>query len=147
MMGVTKRWGIMRNKKTLCIIIVTLLLLIIVTSLQLSKTIKIEDLLTEEFLYDDTNIIVESINGVNFEEINLPDHKKKELISLFENAELNEAKEQYSPLDAEYKIYTKVDQIYIFVEENVIVFPKKNIKSYKVINNDSFIEEIEEILQ
>jgi hypothetical protein len=50
-------------------------------------------------------------------------------------------------LDAEYKLYTKVDQIYIFVEENVIVFPKKNIKSYKVINNDSFIEEIEEILQ
>lgn len=147
MMGVTKRWEIMRNKKTLCIIIVTLLLLIIVTSLQLSKTIKIEDLLTEEFLYEDTNIIVESINGVNFEEINLPDNKKKELISLFDKAELNEAKEKYSPLDAEYKIYSKVDQIYIFVEEKVIVFPKKNIKSYKVINNDSFIEEIEEILQ
>ncbi|MFB5087736.1 hypothetical protein PGC35_11025 [Psychrobacillus sp. PGGUH221] len=137
----------MRNKKTLCITVVTLLLLVIVTSLQLSKTIKIKELLTEEFFYDDTNIIVEGINGVNFEEINLPNNKKKELISLFENAEMNEAKERYSPLDAEYKIYSKVDQIYIFVEENVIVFPKKNIKSYKVINNDSFVEEIEEILQ
>lgn len=147
MIGVTKRWKIMRNKKTLCIIIVMLFLLTIVISLHLSKTIKIEDLLTKEFLSEDTNIIVESINGVNFEEINLLDNKKKELISLFENAELNEAEERYSPLDAEYKIYSKVDQVYIFVEENLIVFPKKNIKSYKVINNDSFVEEIEEILQ
>ncbi|MFF2754149.1 hypothetical protein ACFVR1_10445 [Psychrobacillus sp. NPDC058041] len=138
----------MKNKKTVGILIL-LLFAILFIILQFTKTIEAKDLLTEEFFSDKTHIIVERIIDVNFEEINLSENHEKELVSLLENAELKEVKEQNrpTPLDAEYRIVSKEDQIYIFVEENVIVFPKRNSKAYKVINNNNFIEEIEEILK
>lgn len=135
----------MRNKKVIFILI-TLLLIIFFTNLLTFKTAT-KDVLTEEFFYDDTNIVVERIIGSNFEEVKLPDNDKNDLIGILEKAKIKNTKETFSPLDAEFRISSTKNQVYLFVDKGVIVSPNKSINAYKIINNEHFMEEIEDILR
>lgn len=58
--------------------------------------------------------------------------------AFLKNLDLKETKNYFSPLDADYRIASKSnieDQLYVFLEENVIVFPRKSSRGYKITNN------------
>ncbi|QUG42659.1 hypothetical protein KD050_05140 [Psychrobacillus sp. INOP01] len=138
------------SKKFFVLGVITLLISIVLVGNQLSKNLKIEDALTDEFFRSDTNLSIEEINNITFTEIHISEKRQTEIKELFKELKLKRTDDSYSPLDARYTIVSTSnpnDQMYIFVDENVIVFPHKSSTGYSIKNNDEFIKEIEKLLK
>lgn len=126
------------------------LCLIILASIQLSKSTLIENALTDEFFSSNTILRIEEINKTNFTETNTSLEKQQEMKELLKGQKLSILEKSFDPLKAEYRIVSTSnpnDQIYIFVEENVIVFPHKSSRGYKIKNNHELIREIDFLLK
>ena len=126
------------------------LCLIVLASIQLSKSTLIENALTDEFFSSNTILRIEEINNTNFTEINTSLEKQQEMKELLKGQKLSIMEKSFDPLKAEYRIVSTSnpnDQIYIFVEENVIVFPHKSSRGYSIKNNDELIREVDFLLK
>jgi hypothetical protein len=129
---------------------ITLLITIFLLSTQLSKNLQIDNVLTNEFLSSDTTLSVEEINNNTFAEIHLSKKNQNEIKVLFKELKLKRMDDSYSPLNASYRVVSTAnleDQLYLFMDEKVIVFPHKSSYGYIVKNNDEFMEEIETLLK
>ena len=126
------------------------LCLIVLASIQLSKSTLIENALTDEFFSSDTILRIEEINKTNFTATNTSLEKQQAMKELLKGQKLSILEKSFDPLKAEYRIVSTSnpnDQIYIFVEENVIVFPHKSSRGYKIKNNHELIREIDFLLK
>ncbi|MET0959719.1 MAG: hypothetical protein ABWX58_05285 [Psychrobacillus psychrotolerans] len=126
------------------------LCLIVLASIQLSKSTLIENALTDEFFSSDTILRIEEINKTNFTETNTSLEKQQEMKALLKGQKLSILEKSFDPLKAEYRIVSTSnpnDQIYIFVEENVIVFPHKSSRGYSIKNNHELIREVDFLLK
>lgn len=132
-------------KKVFAFGVITLMVFTVI-SIQLSKNLQIENALTEEFLSSDTMLNIEEINNIDFIEINLFRENQKEIKELLKELKLKRTDDTYLPIDGEYRIVStpnQEDQIYLFVDENVIVFPHKSSAGYKIKDNGEFIRKME----
>ncbi len=126
------------------------LCLIVLASIQLSKSTLIENALTDEFFSSNTILRIEEINKTNFTETNTSLEKQKAMKELLKGQKLSILEKSFDPLKAEYRIVSTSnpnDQIYIFVEENVIVFPHKSSRGYSIKNNHELIREVDFLLK
>lgn len=126
------------------------LCLIVLASIQLSKSTLIENALTDEFFSSDTILRIEEINKTNFTETNTSFEKQQEMKALLKGQKLSILEKSFDPLKAQYRIVSTSnpnDQIYIFVEENVIVFPHKSSRGYSIKNNHVLLREINFLLK
>ncbi|MGB2871112.1 hypothetical protein [Psychrobacillus psychrotolerans] len=126
------------------------LCLIVLASIQLSKSTLIENALTDEFFSSNTILRIEEINNTNFTETNTSLEKQQEMKELLKGQKLSILEKSFDPLKAEYRIVSTSnpnDQIYIFVEENVIVFPHKSSRGYSIKNNHELIREVDFLLK
>ena len=106
--------------------------------MQLSRTVQKIDFLSDSFYSMDTKLSIERIHNVVFTEMNVPNEIQNEIKALLKGLELKETKNTFTPLNTDYKVASKSnveDQLYLFWEENIIVFPSKSSKGYKIKNN------------
>jgi len=137
------------SKKILFFGTVILLISIVVISLQLSENLQIEDALTDDFFKSDTSLVMKKVSFPMFKEIDVSKEIQDEVKLLMKELNLKRTYESFGPDDAEYKIESrtnKEDQVYLFVDENVIVFPSKSSTGYKIMNNDEFMKTIDMLL-
>lgn len=138
------------SKKGLVFGLLILFIFIVALSVQLSKNLQPEDVLTDDFFKSDTNLTLEKINDMEFKEINVSREIQNEVKRLVKELKLKRTDKSFLPFDAEYVIVSQKnqeDQFYIFVDENVIVFPNKSTSAYKVKNNDEFMKTIDTLLK
>ena len=137
------------SKRALFFGTVILFIFIVALSVQLSKNLQPEDALTEDFFKSDTSLTLEKINDMEFNEIDPSLEIQNEVKRLVKELKLKRTDSSFDPFDAEYVIGSKInqdDQLYLFVDENVIVFPNKSSTGYKIKNNDEFMETIDTLL-
>lgn len=90
---------------------------------------------------------MEEIDDTQFIELELSEQQRSELVSLFAGATLKNTKNTYSALDADYRISSQENQIYIFIEEEIVVFPNISSSGYKFVNDEGFFDGLMRILQ
>ena len=137
------------SKKPFIFGTVILLIFIVAISSQLSKNLQAEDILTDDFFNSDTILSIERINKLNFTEIVTSKVIQNEIQVLLKEVNLKRTDDSYSPIDADYRIIStsnQEDQLYLFVEENVIVFPHISSTGYKIKNNVDFMKTIDRFL-
>ena len=137
------------SKKILFFGTVILFIFIVALSVQLSKNLQPEEALTDAFFKSDTNLTLEKVNDMEFKEIDASSEIQNDVKRLIKELNLKRTDESFGPTDADYRIVSitnQDDQLYLFVDENVIVFPRKSSTGYKIKNNDEFMETIETLL-
>lgn len=126
--------------------IVILFTFIVALSVQESKKLPIEDALTDDFFKSDTNLRMEKVNHSKFKEIDASKEIQDEVKLLIKDLDLKRTDESFGPTHAEYRIVSTTnedDQFYLFIDENVIVFPNTTSTGYKIKNNDEFMKTID----
>lgn len=129
----------MKPFKRILILGLIVLSFLVLVSIQLSKNLQIENVLTDAFFKSDTVLHIEEINNVTFTQMNTSKGSQKKIKELLREWELTKTDESYFPLDANYRIVSTVnsdDQMYLFLEEKVVVFPHKSSRGYKVNKSD-----------
>ena len=137
------------SKKALFFGIVILFIFIVTLSVQSSKNLQPEDALTDDFFKSDTNLTLEKIKDMDFKEIDASSEIQNDVKRLIKELKLKRTDESFGPTNADYRIVSitnQDDQLYLFVDENVIVFPSKSSTGYKIKNNDEFMEIIDTLL-
>ncbi|MFJ5771678.1 hypothetical protein [Psychrobacillus sp. NPDC093180] len=139
-----------KSKKVFVIGTALLLILIAIISIQLSNNLQIEDALSGEFFSGVTKLRIEKIDHLNFTELHTTKEDQKEIQVLIKELNLKRTGESYSPLDAQYRIVStsnKEDEMYLFVEEHVIVFPQRSSKGYKIKHDGDLMKAMDMILR
>lgn len=137
------------SKKVLVFGLIILFISIVALRVQLSKNLQPEDALTEDFFKNDTTLRLEKVNFPKFKEIDASWEMQNEVKRLVKEVNLKRTDKSFYPTDAEYRIVSiknQEDQFYLYVDENVIVFPNKS-KGYKIENNDEFMKTIDSLLR
>lgn len=137
------------SKKVLVFGLIILFISIVVLSVQLSKNLQIEDALSDDFFKSDTTLRLEKVNDIAFKEIDASREIQNEVKRLVKELKLKRTDKSFNPFDAEYVIVSKKnqeDQLYLFVDVNMIVFPHKSMVGYKIKNNEEFMKTIDTLL-
>ena len=133
-------------KRLLILGVIVLSFFLIIVIIQLSKNLQTENVLTDVFFKSDTVLHIEEINNVTFTQMNTSKGSQKRIKELLREWELTKTDDSYSPLDANYRIVSTVnsdDQMYLFLEERVVVFPHKSSRVYKVNKSDDLNKLVE----
>ena len=128
---------------------VILLLLLVAISIHYTKKIHSEDALTEDFFSSDTILKIESINNLNYIKIDPSKEVQNKIQVLLKELNLKRTDVTYSPHDADYRIVSlsnQDNQLYLIVEENVIVSPFKSSTGYKIKSNIDMMKTIDTLL-
>jgi len=142
--------SVKKYKKILVIGLIILFISIVALSVQLSKNLQPEEALTEDFFKNETNLRLEKINDMEFKDIDASSEIQNEVKRLVKKLKLKRTDRSFGPFDAEYVIVSKKnqeDQLYLFVDESVIVFPNKSMVGYKIKNNEEFMKTIDTLLK
>lgn len=113
-----------------------------------SKELTVGDVLEENNFSKEAAISVQKLKDGKIIPIQVSDDKQKDLVRLFEDLKLIKSDERYPVLDADYIIAPKSNysqKLYVFLDENVIVFSEKTSDSY-VIQNKDFTQMIKRVL-
>ncbi|MEK4523197.1 hypothetical protein MKX96_16330 [Psychrobacillus sp. FSL W7-1493] len=113
-----------------------------------SKELTVGDVLEENNFSKEAAISVQKLKDGKIIPIQVSDDKQKDLVRLFEDLKLIKSDERYPVLDADYIIAPKSNysqKLYVFLDENVIVFSEKTSDSY-VIQNKDFTQTIKRLL-
>ena len=124
------------------------LVILIVVFLLFPKNVIVEDIFGDNYFDRDAGISVQTINSEDIISIDVSEEKQQELISLIESLEFKKSDESYGPLDAQYIVTSRSNpqnKVYLFVEENVVVFSSKSSRGY-IVQNKEVIQEIDDLL-
>ena len=113
-----------------------------------SKELAVEDVLNENYFTKDTVMSVQKLKDGKIIPIQISDDKQNELVRVFKDLKLIKSDESYPILEADYIIAPKsnyTQKMYVFLEENVIVFSDKTSVGY-VIQNKEFTPTIKQLL-
>lgn len=113
-----------------------------------SKELAVEDVLNENYFTKDTVMSVQKLKDGKIIPIQISDDKQNELVRVFKDLKLIKSDESYPVLEADYIIAPKsnyTQKMYVFLEENVIVFSDKTSVGY-VIQNKEFTPTIKQLL-
>ena len=104
-----------------------------------SKELTVGDVLEENYISKEAAISVQKIKDGKIIPIQISDDKQKGLVKLFEDLKLIKSDERYPVLDADYIIAPKSNysqKVYVFLDENIIVFSEKTSDSYVIQSKD-----------
>ena len=113
-----------------------------------SKELTVGDVLEENYFSKEAAISVQKIKDGKIIPIQISEDKQNDLVRLFEDLKLIKSDERYPVLDADYIIAPKSNysqKVYVFLDENVIVFSEKTSDSY-VIQTKDFTQTIKLLL-
>ncbi len=113
-----------------------------------SKELTVGDVLEENYFSKEAAISVQKIRDGKVIPIQISDDKQNDLVRLFEDIKLIKSDERYPVLDADYINAPKSNysqKVYVFLDENIIVFSEKTSDSY-VIQSKDFTKTIKLLL-